>query len=126
MTESKKASSRFKNINRDQEFLQYYTLSILLMKMARFNMDMAKDMCAHSQVKHTLGVTCKFIDSKIADVRLKLKGESNRDVQDDLNSDELQALTSIIHELLVSTNIAEMEKDLVRWIKNIRKVHELV
>lgn len=107
---------------REKTFLQSYTQSIYLMRLAKYNLLMAKEHCDHSSVKQALNLAATSQDVRIADITLKLKGQVRYDLQRDINSDDLQATGAVLLELLQAENILDIEDELIQFIREKREV----
>lgn len=111
--------------DRENLFTNYFCLSVYTMRIARFCLEMTRSYCNRQKLKNSLYLAEKAMDSKIIDVTLKLKPESRNDILDDLQSDDLLALGNILHEIIQSPCIADIEDPIIECIKSIKKLqHE--
>lgn len=107
---------------REQMFTNYFCLSVYTMRIAAYSLEMASSYCASHKIKRTLQIAQAGENSRIADVTLKLRHESRNDILQDLASEDLKALGSILHELILLPSITDGEDALIGFIKSVKEV----
>jgi hypothetical protein len=109
---------------KEQDFVRYYCISVSLMRLAKFNLEMARDFCTHSRIKHTINVSALAMEAKISDMTMRLRTDSRSEVRSDLNSDTLMGIGNILHELMETSNVCDIEKEIVDFIRSKAIKHE--
>jgi hypothetical protein len=108
-------------VNREQEFIQYYSLSMILMRLSKYNLEMAMEYSTSRRLKRTLSICASAQEARIAEATAMLRTESRHDMAADLSSDEIKAIGCILHEMLFAENILEIEAEVIDFIRGIKK-----
>lgn len=112
--------------NREKNFSNYFCLTAYTLKVALFTCDMAMRYCAHSGMKNLLASTKTKINAMIGNLTFSLKPDIRQDILNDLAGDDVMALGVIMQELVEFEQIAEIENDLVKFIRERKQVKEMV
>jgi hypothetical protein len=98
-------------------FTQNFVLTTMLLKLSGFYALATKKWAKHTSMQQVMKMIFHACESKIADACLKLKAESYQEMRSDLSSEELLAVGNILHELLISKNILDMEDALINEVR---------
>lgn len=111
--------------NREKNFSNYFCLSAYTLKVALYTCDMAMQYCAHSGMKNLLASTKNKINCLIGNLTFSLKPDVRQDILNDLAGDDVMALGVILQELVEFEQIADIENDLVKFIRERKPIKQL-
>jgi hypothetical protein len=108
--------------SRDAQFVNYYCLSVYTMRISKFCLQMAQSFSQRRDIKNALRLAENSMDCRLAEITMKLKRESYSDIMEDLRSEDLQAIGSILHELVQLPSVLDAEDALMEFIKQLKQV----
>jgi aspartyl/asparaginyl-tRNA synthetase len=104
----------------NQVFISNFAAAIYLMKTVEICLEAAADSARHPEIKKRVANFHVRARNHRLDVMLKLRGDTVRWIQDDLQSEDLQALASIVLTILEKPGIANIEDETIAAIRAIR------
>lgn len=108
--------------DREKIFVENFCTTLYAMKMAEYSASMCADFCHPSRgvIRRTLNLTQAAMRSKIADLTLKLRSDKYQEISADIRSEEVQALSLIMQEIIEYGEVLEIETELLSFIKELK------